>query len=120
MSLKQIFQRPLATDFSHPLPLTRLNTSDQFLSITKEPHEAYLSPARSDLLEDLLHKLVVLILAIDKRENCVNSVLRGFLYHLQPIFVGETPEGLCSKLENRLDKLDRDMIMEKLEPGQLC
>jgi len=30
------------------------------------------------------------------------------------------PEGLCSKLENGLDKLDRDMVVEKLEPCQLC
>ncbi|SRR6266571_7393562 len=106
MSLKQISQRPLVTDFSHPLSLTRLNTSDQFFLVAIEPNEAYTPSVRSDSLEDMPHKVIILALAVDKSENCVNSFLPGFLYHLQSILAGETPEGLCSKLENRLDKLD--------------
>ena len=73
---------------------------------------------RSDTFENIPYKPVVLAFAVDKGEDRVNSLFCGFFYHLQSIFVGETPEGLCSKLENRLDKLDRDMIVKKLETCQ--
>ena len=116
VSSKQVAQHLHGTDFSHLHPLARLYTPSQFFAVAIEPYKAHLSPIRSDLLEDALHELIVLAFAVDKGEDCVNSLFRGFLYHLQSIFVDETPEGLCSKLENRLDKLDRDMIVEKLEP----
>jgi len=118
MSSEQVVQHPPGTDLSHLSSLTRPDTFDQFFAIAMESHEAYLPSVGSDVLEDLLHKLVVLAFAIDKGENRVNSRFRGFFYHLQPIFSGETPEGLCSKLENRLDELDRDVIVEKFEPCQ--
>ena len=121
VSPEQVAQHLLGADFSHPLPLTRLDTPSQFFSIAIKPNKVHLPFMRSYPLNDLLYKPVVLLaFAVDKGENRVDSLLRGFLYHLQPILAGETPEGLCSKLENRLDKLDRDMIVEKLDPCQLC
>ena len=118
MSSEQVVQHLLGTDLSHFSSLTRPDTFGQFFAIAMDSHEAHMASVGSDLLEDLLHKLVVLAFAVDKGENRVNSRFRGFFYHLQPIFAGETPEGLCSKLENRLDELDRDMIVEKFEPCQ--
>jgi|SRR2546421_9502042 len=120
VSSKQVAQHLLGTDFPHPPSLTRLDTPSQLFPVAIEPHETYLPSMRSDSFENIPYKPVVLAFAVDKGEDCVNSLLRSFFYHLQPILVGETPEGLCSKLENRLDKLDRDMIVEKLEPCQLC
>ena len=67
----------------------------------------------SDSSKDLPHKVIILAFAVDKRENCINSLLGSFFYHLKPILSGEPPEGPCSKLENRLNKLNRDMIYGK-------
>ena len=116
VSSKQVAQHLRGTDFSHPPSLTRLDTPSQLFPVAIEPHEAYLPSMRSDTFENIPNKPVVLPFAVDKGENCVDSLFRGFFYHLPSISVGETPEGLCSKLENRLDKLDRDMVVEKLEP----
>src|SRR5438067_10453157 len=120
VSSKEVAQHLRGTDFSHPPSLTRLDTPNQFFPVAIEPHETYLPSMRSDTFENIPSKPVVLPFAVDKGENCIDSILRRLFYHLLSIFANETPEGLCSKLENRLDKLDRDMIVEKLEPCQLC
>jgi len=82
VSSKQVAQHLLGTDFPHPRSLTRLDAPSQLFPVAIEPHEAYLPSMRSDTFENIPYKPVVFAFAVDEGEDCVNSLLRGFFYHL--------------------------------------
>ena len=82
VSSKQVAQHLLGTDFPHPSSLTGLDTPSQLFPVAIEPHETYLPSMRSDSFENIPYKPVVLAFAVDKGENCIDSILCRLFYHL--------------------------------------
>ena len=71
---------------------------------------------RLDSSYDAPNEFIIIALAVDEREDCVNMFPGRLFKHLSAVPVDQSSEGRSSELEDGFDEIDRDVVVIELEP----